>query len=188
VRRAGGHQVNLKDAAIGLAVTWDRDGWGPYEPAIRRWERVLGRKAPFPCERGKAGQLRLSAEFAEWLMGLPEGWVTGIAGLPYSARIRATGNGVVPHQAAAALRLLIVSVAAPGAPRLAGLTGAPELGLDAGGPGRKASRACLRAAPSVDGGSAPTAAARAPQRRAEARTGTPPPASADAPGNTWRAA
>jgi len=43
-------------------------------------------------------------------MGLPAGWVTGVPGLPYAAKIRALGNGVVPRQATAALHLLIPRV------------------------------------------------------------------------------
>ena len=39
-------------------------------------------------------------------MGLPAGFVTGL-GLPYSAQHRILGNGVVPQQAVAALRLLV---------------------------------------------------------------------------------
>jgi len=48
----------------------------------------------------------LSARFVEWLMGLTEGWVTG-SGISRGAQLHALGNGVVPQQAAAALRLLI---------------------------------------------------------------------------------
>lgn len=107
IRRAAGHQVNLNDVAAGLAVHWDRDGSGCYQPAIRRWEQHLRRTAPFPVEMGSRGRHRLSPDFAEWLMGLPAGWVTGVPGLAYGARIRALGNGVVPAQAAAALQLLL---------------------------------------------------------------------------------
>ena len=39
-------------------------------------------------------------------MGLPPGFVTDLK-LPYSAQHRLLGNGVVPQQAAAALRLLV---------------------------------------------------------------------------------
>jgi len=39
-------------------------------------------------------------------MGLPAGHVTSVAGLPRSAQLKALGNGVVPLQAAAAIRLL----------------------------------------------------------------------------------
>jgi len=41
------------------------------------------------------------------MMGLPEGWVTDIPGLSRNAQLKALGNGVVPQQAAMALRLLL---------------------------------------------------------------------------------
>lgn len=168
-RRAGGHQVNLNDVARGLAENWQRDGWGRYEPAIRRWEAVTGRAAPFPAQRGRGGRFRISAEFAEWCQGLPVGWVTGMPGLPYAAQIRALGNGVVPAQAAAALRLLIQIAAVPGAPSPTDLTWPHEKSVDAAGPGRQASRACTPAPPGTRGRLAPSAAARAPQAQAHSQ-------------------
>jgi DNA (cytosine-5)-methyltransferase 1 len=75
--------------------------WGPYEPAICRWETILGRPAPDPTETGTRGQPRLSARFVEWMMGLPAGWVTDLP-LTRAAQIRLLGNGVVPQQAIAA--------------------------------------------------------------------------------------
>jgi DNA (cytosine-5)-methyltransferase 1 len=80
--------------------------WGRYEPAIRRWEAITGRAAPQPTEPGTRGQTRLAAAFSEWLMGLPSGFVTDLD-LPYTAQHRLLGNGVVPQQAVAALRLLV---------------------------------------------------------------------------------
>lgn len=76
--------------------------WGVYEPAIRRHERVLGRAAPDPRdERG-----RLSPHFVEWMMMLPEGWVTDI--VPNrTQQLKMLGNGVVPPQAAHAVRALV---------------------------------------------------------------------------------
>jgi DNA (cytosine-5)-methyltransferase 1 len=44
---------------------------------------------------------RLSPEFVSWMMGLPEGWVTG-RGLSRPEQLKCLGNGVVPQQAAAA--------------------------------------------------------------------------------------
>lgn len=74
----------------------DMSAWGDYGPAIRRWER-LTRPAPAPVDdRG-----RLSPRFVEWMMGLPDGWVTAVA-IPYAAQLRCLGNGVVPQQTAAA--------------------------------------------------------------------------------------
>jgi len=85
--------------------------WGPYESAIRRWELILGRPAPYPTEPGKTGKPRLSPRFVEWMMGLSEGWVTADdLGLPRSAQLQALGNGVVPQQAAAALRTLFAGM------------------------------------------------------------------------------
>ena len=75
--------------------------WGGYAAAIHRWEQVMGRPAPDPTEPGKT-RPRLSAKFTEWLMGLPEGHVTGV-GLTRNRELKALGNGVVPQQGAAAL-------------------------------------------------------------------------------------
>ena len=80
--------------------------WGAYWPAIARWEAVTGRRAPRPTEPGRTGE-RLSPRFVEWMQGLPEGWVTDVPGLSRNAMLKALGNGVVPQQAALALRLLL---------------------------------------------------------------------------------
>lgn len=87
--------------------------WGVYEPAIRRWERVLGRPAPAPAETGPKGGQRLSPRLTEWMMGWPEGWVTDVPGITRNETLRICGNGVVPQQALAALdRLAAIEVAA----------------------------------------------------------------------------
>jgi DNA (cytosine-5)-methyltransferase 1 len=41
------------------------------------------------------------------MQGLPEGWVTDVPGLSRNAQLKALGNGVVPQQAAMALRMLL---------------------------------------------------------------------------------
>lgn len=80
----------------------DRAPWGRYAPAVHRWEQAIGRAAPSPVnERG-----RLAPEFVEFLMGLPEGHVTAVPGVPRNAQLKALGNGVVPQQAGMAIRLL----------------------------------------------------------------------------------
>jgi DNA (cytosine-5)-methyltransferase 1 len=81
--------------------------WGKFEPAIRRWEAILGRQAPEPTKPdGKDGNHRLSSKFTEWMMGLPDGWITG-HDLKRNDELKLAGNGVVPQQAELALRLLL---------------------------------------------------------------------------------
>lgn len=83
--------------------------WGDYEPAIRRAELACGRLAPSPTEPNRNGNPRLSARFAEWMMMLPDGWVTDPAiGLSRNGQLKAIGNGVVPAQAYAALTQLVL--------------------------------------------------------------------------------
>jgi DNA (cytosine-5)-methyltransferase 1 len=81
--------------------------WGKFEPAIRRWEAIIGRPAPEPTKPdGKEGNHRLSSKFTEWMMGLPDGWITG-HDLKRNDELKLAGNGVVPQQAELALRLLL---------------------------------------------------------------------------------
>lgn len=74
--------------------------WEQFEPAIRRWESVIGREAPSPLIDQK-----LNPEFTEWLMGLPKGWITDIE-LSWTQKIKVCGNGVVKQQAKLALERL----------------------------------------------------------------------------------
>lgn len=83
--------------------------WGQYAGAIRRWELTIGRPAPSPTELTPKGSQRLSPQFVEWMMGLPAGHVTAAAGVNRNAQLKALGNGVVPQQAAAALRHMLAS-------------------------------------------------------------------------------
>lgn len=72
------------------------DGWREYADLIAGWERTTGHRAP-----------SVDADLtviSEWLMGLPRGWVTDVPGLSRSGQLKALGNGVVPQQAAEALR------------------------------------------------------------------------------------
>lgn len=179
--------------AFGMTVS-ARVDWGRFAPAIRRWERTMGRSAPCPTQASSAlcrwldshptmlcarwlvrhaprrfgpvmpdqperdrmlecwrrvsdgtdlldpiwltghsipatlmppecvldlwrerGASRfsfthLSPRFDEWMMGLPDGWLTdpniwtGVQGNPRNMQLRLCGNGVVPQQAAAAIR------------------------------------------------------------------------------------
>lgn len=78
--------------------------WGPYTPAIERWEQLIGRDAPPSTELSTTGRALLSPAFVEWMMGLNEGHVTGIEGISRADQLKMLGNGVVPQQALAALQ------------------------------------------------------------------------------------
>lgn len=105
-RLDSGHQIDLPNVANDYSAGIS---WGKFEPAIRRWEQIFNREAPAPTKPdGKEGAHRLSADFVEWMMGLPEGWVCSPEiGLKRNDQLKALGNGVVPQQAELALRLLI---------------------------------------------------------------------------------
>lgn len=77
--------------------------WGKFGKAIRRWEAVVGRPAPWPGHPGGG----VTTDFTEWLMGLPAGHVTDAQiALTREQQARALGNGVVLQQAALAIRTL----------------------------------------------------------------------------------
>lgn len=83
--------------------------WGAYAPAVRRWER-LTRPSPPPTKANKNGKPQLSAEFAEWMMGLPSGHVTNPdIGITRANQLKAIGNGVCPQQAVAAYASMGIS-------------------------------------------------------------------------------
>ena len=69
-----------QEARVGDPLVTDRrtvQRWGHYADAITRWEHITGRPAPAPALLNDADSTRPAPAFVEWLMGLPEGWVTG---------------------------------------------------------------------------------------------------------------
>jgi len=86
------------------SITTTATKWGKYEPAIRRWEN-LTREVPEPTVPHK-DKRRLNPVFVEWMMGLPEGHVTG-HGLTPAKELKMLGNGVVPQQARVAVNQLM---------------------------------------------------------------------------------
>jgi DNA (cytosine-5)-methyltransferase 1 len=95
---------NLNELVETEAARFDDGGWGRFGAAISRHQRMMGRPPPHPVEMGPTGRPRLAARFAEWMMGLSDGWVTAPEiCLSRSGAVRALGNGVVPQQAAYAV-------------------------------------------------------------------------------------
>lgn len=107
-----GRDADRRGSADTVRDTAQSAPWGKYTPAVEQWER-LTRPAPAPTITGARGGAALAPVFVEWLMGLPEGYVTTPAlGLSVSRQLTLLGNGVVPQQAAAALRLLLPLIGA----------------------------------------------------------------------------
>lgn len=112
--------LNLEDAAVLLPTPMaarsgnnrgEAEGsacqpevWGRYAEAVALWEQITGVLAPEPTEIGPKGGRRLNPALSEWMMGLRPGLLTGR--MSRNDALRATGNGVVPHQCAAAWKVL----------------------------------------------------------------------------------
>jgi DNA (cytosine-5)-methyltransferase 1 len=75
--------------------------WGEFGPAIRQWELISGREAPLPLD----DKSRLVPAFAEWMMGLPEGWITDVP-VSRTQQLKMIGNAVCPQQCRLAVELL----------------------------------------------------------------------------------
>lgn len=106
-----------KDSTIGVRVSRSKDFstlsragvhylQGMYDVAERRWEIVTGRVAPPFSNLNTLGKPQVSAEYPEWMMGLPRGWVTDVVKTRRRA-MKVIGNGVVPLQAALAVSELM---------------------------------------------------------------------------------
>lgn len=86
------------------------DSSGKRQSSIGNLQRLRGRFTP-RCEMylqdipNALDQDKLNAEFVEYMMGLPLGWVTD-CGLSRAQQLKILGNGVVPQQAHYALELL----------------------------------------------------------------------------------
>ena len=92
--------------SLNIEVQRHATDFGPYAAAVARWGAITGTPAPSPTEVGPKGGRRLSAAFAEWMMGVPAGWITNTPDVTRTEALKLVGNGVVPQQAAHALRLL----------------------------------------------------------------------------------
>jgi DNA (cytosine-5)-methyltransferase 1 len=102
----GREEQQRSEPGVGPRGDVDRCGperWGRFAPAVARWEAATGHPAPWATD----AQHRLSPRFVEWMMGLPAGHVTDVPEMTRTQQLKALGNGVVPQQAAAALRLLV---------------------------------------------------------------------------------
>lgn len=87
--------------------TYGIESFGEYQGRVRYWEDVTGVLAPIPSRLPNKGRYNISSKFSEWMMGIPEGWVTGDdLGLSNRQQLKIIGNAVVPLQALLALQEL----------------------------------------------------------------------------------
>lgn len=91
---------------IASLVSGDLIDWQKYEPAIRHWEAVTGRPAPWPAALGPRSGIKPAPQFVEWMMAVFDGRVSGTTELTINQMLKLLGNGVVPAQAEYAIRLL----------------------------------------------------------------------------------
>ena len=85
---------------VGVAVGKSGNQGQPQSNVSELVKTIHKREVPAPLDQGK-----LNAKFVEYMMGLPDGWVTDV-GLSRSQQLKILGNGVVPQQAEYALELL----------------------------------------------------------------------------------
>jgi DNA (cytosine-5)-methyltransferase 1 len=103
-------EIANNDPKRRLEVSVMSSNWGKFAPAIHQWETITGNPAPPPTiPDGRDGQARLNPQFAEWMMGLPPGWITD-CDITRNEQLKACGNGVVPQQATLAITRLIQGV------------------------------------------------------------------------------
>lgn len=114
-----GHEVLARLGGAAYIEHETRLRWGDAGMNVHRWSQIMG-EPPLIVEEqvsyfeealfGKAFpevKPALNPAFAEWMMGLPAGWVTDVPGLSRAQQLKAIGNGVCPQQAAAALRMML---------------------------------------------------------------------------------
>jgi DNA (cytosine-5)-methyltransferase 1 len=97
-----GQRGSSGDLAMPSAV--QPQHWGKYAEAVTLWEEITGVLAPEPAVPGPKGGVRLNPALPEWMMGLRPGLLTDR--MRRNDALKAAGNGVVPHAAAAAWKLL----------------------------------------------------------------------------------
>lgn len=97
------HEPRQAVRTLGSDSALGRRDFAQYEPVVRRWEGILKRQAPEPQIESQRAK-ELSAEFVEWVMGMPSGWASSV--LSNRQALRALGNGVVPQCVEKAFRTL----------------------------------------------------------------------------------
>lgn len=106
-RMDGRKSVQFSEGRTTFYDVVEYEKFGEFKDAIRVQEQAFGMSAPDPTMIGKTGRTLLNPAFVEWMMGLPPGHVTSPEiGISRQLQLKALGNGVVPQQAATAIRIM----------------------------------------------------------------------------------
>jgi DNA (cytosine-5)-methyltransferase 1 len=109
-----GKTKGMPGASLGVALRLAFEGKsidgtehpGRYDEAIVKWEDET---RPAPVTLGEDGFL--NEGFVSWMMGLPDGWLDA-EGVSRKDKMILCGNGVVPQQAEAAIKELLITIGA----------------------------------------------------------------------------
>lgn len=106
-RMDGRKSVQFSEGRTTFYDLVEYEKFGEFKDAIRVQEQAFGMSAPDPTVIGNTGRALLNPAFVEWMMGLPPGHVTSPEiGISRQLQLKALGNGVVPQQAATAIRFM----------------------------------------------------------------------------------
>ena len=99
----GSNRPEFRSSTATISNTNDGRGIGDVQRLQKRYDPrspMYLQEVPPALDQG-----RLNVKFVEYMMGLPDGWVTDV-GLPRAQQLKILGNGVVPQQAYRALQIL----------------------------------------------------------------------------------
>ena len=104
LERAGHEAVDVTNGFTANANGHEQQGNREMSQLGRRFNTQLEMRLQRPPHTLDLNN-KLNPQFVEYMMGLPEGWVTGLD-ISRSQQLKILGNGVVPQQAYYALQLL----------------------------------------------------------------------------------
>ena len=104
LERTGNQAIDITNGSITNSNGNEQQGNGSMSQLGRRFNTQLEMRLQRPPHTLDLNN-KLNPKFVEYMMGLPEGWVTDLH-ISRSQQLKILGNGVVPQQAYYALQLL----------------------------------------------------------------------------------
>ena len=104
LERSGNEAIDITNGSIANSNGNEQQGNGSMSQLGRRFNTQLEMRLQRPPHTLDLNN-KLNPKFVEYMMGLPQGWVTDLD-ISRSQQLKILGNGVVPQQAYYALQLL----------------------------------------------------------------------------------